>query len=321
LNQTKVKVSVTGQAIKQFAGMSAQAFDQWKAQVTSSLKSATPALTALASKAKVTSASVIKSFAAQKKQFQTYGASLAKFSKLAIPDELKKQIIDMGLEGTKTMQAFSGMTKKELQKVSNDFQAGQDAIADTEGPLDNLNNDASTAADGVRDLDSDLKNLQSTAGNMQLNIHTNYTSSGKAPEEAAHGGVQKGGLTLVGERGPELMFIPAGSSVLPAHRTMRAMRRMSSLSGTPGREEGMNRARSSLRGANMPVSATRLTRNGSAGSMETALLGINEMTASLRKSVNLNLELDGVRVARTVAIRHKDMRVVAGGRGRGIYGR
>lgn len=52
-----------------------------------------------------------------------------------------------------------------------------------------------------------------------LNVNTNYTSSGDTPRNATGDGYFEGGLTLVGERGPELVSLPRGSKISAANET------------------------------------------------------------------------------------------------------
>lgn len=54
------------------------------------------------------------------------------------------------------------------------------------------------------------------------------------PQERARGGVVSSGeITLVGERGPEIVQLPVGSNVIPAHRTREALERASNAPAFP----------------------------------------------------------------------------------------
>lgn len=61
-----------------------------------------------------------------------------------------------------------------------------------------------------------------------------YELATQPPEERARGGVVSSGeITLVGERGPEIVQLPAGSNVITAHRTREALERASSAPAVP----------------------------------------------------------------------------------------
>ena len=274
------QTNVAGEEIAQFAHMTVEEFETWRKEVVDNLLSATPALDRLAEKAKITSRSIVVSFRRQQKAFVDYGENLAKFTKLDLPDELKQQVIDLGIEGSATMQAFGRLTDKQLQAVSRSFNKGESAIKGTSGPLKGLQSDAQKSTDKVNDLATSLANIQSRFQNLDLNITTNFHTTGTPPPgfrgQKAFGGVVKsGGMYLVGERGPELAFMPRGTGVLESEKTLALLRQMA--------------------GNNAPRGASSL---GSSGGAQTFIF-----------------ELDGEAIYRTVVTKERDTRIRLGSRG------
>jgi hypothetical protein len=238
LRRNERSVVATGERIRTFARMTVKEFEDWKAGVVANLNATTPALDRLAGRARITTDSIVNSFRRQQREFEHYAKNLADFSTLNIPSELKQQIIDMGVEGSTIMQQFSNLSKRELAKVRESFKSGQDAIAATEDPLAQLNQEAENAANqGLTDLSTKLDYLKNHYSDLQLHVHTTYTHSGKPPGDEdgmASGGVSSGGMTIVGEKGPELLFLPRGAGVLPSYETLRLLQKLSSgLGGMP----------------------------------------------------------------------------------------
>ncbi|MDO8209294.1 hypothetical protein [Conexibacter sp. CPCC 206217] len=88
---------------------------------------------------------------------------------------------------------------------------------------------------GWYSYDEEHESSGSTAEKVLVPDPTAQTARpGRAPgatTERAHGGrVRHGETTLVGERGPEIVQLPAGSDVTPAHRSRQLMERAESAS-------------------------------------------------------------------------------------------
>jgi len=224
------QTDITGRKINSFAGLTVAAFETWREEVVTNLKNATPALEALAAKAKITSTQVVQAFRRQQHQFESYGRSLGDFAKLDIPDDLKKQVIDMGIEGGATMEAFNKLTDRELKQVSQSFRAGQRAIKGTDGPLQSLTGQLGHSENAVKDLDAALAAIKLRFSNLDLNVTTHFNTEGTPPpgfpNRALGGTEREGRYTVVGERGPELMFVPKGASIMESSKTLNLLRQM-----------------------------------------------------------------------------------------------
>ena len=280
IDKVGTKVDITGKKIESFAGMTIKEFDEWRKNVVGSLKSATPALDQLSGRAKITTESIITSFRRQQRVFESYSENLITFLDLNIPEGLKNQIIDMGLEGAPVIEGFNDLTKQELREVAQSFRAGQRAIGETSDPLAELASDADHSAGRVDNLGNSLGTIQRKYGNLQLNVTTNFRESGTPPPDWFHKGLQFGGtvpfnqLAIVGERGPELVFLPRGASVLESEKTLKLLRQMSS------------------------SSESRVV-GGSAGPSEMLVV----------------FELDGEVIHKTVSLRERETRIRLGSRG------
>lgn len=105
----------------------------------------------------------------------------------------------------------STMFRDAASEAMGTFQAG---IVDALFEVDNLN-------DGISAM---LRNIAKMLANKALGQFFDFGLN-KLFGEAATGGI-RGGLTLVGERGPELVDLPAGSYVSPAMRSAAMLRPM-----------------------------------------------------------------------------------------------
>lgn len=229
LDEFGLEMDVTGKKIEKFARLSSEEFKEWRVSVRESLAGATPALDRLQERAKITSDSIIRSFKLQRKQFEAYGKAFVNFTDLDLPDALKQQIIDLGIDGVATMQGFNRLTKKELEQVSKNFETGQDAIEKSvPSALRGLNEDADESKEHVDKLGDTLQSLKDRFSDLELHITTIYEHRGESPTGMARGGISRGRLTLVGERGPELMFLPAGTGILSSMKTLRLLSKLSS---------------------------------------------------------------------------------------------
>jgi TP901 family phage tail tape measure protein len=220
------RVTATGKKIQTFAGMSAEAFDEWARNIRTSLKTVNPALDKLAGKGKVTASQLKRAFEQQRKQMENYAKNLRKFADLNIPDELKQQIIDMGLEGAPMMAAFNDMTKQELEGISHNFNVGHRAVNKAaRGITDSLavtEVQTKHTADSVTTLRDRWNELSKLKSEIRLSVV--YETKGTPPP----GGVTKAAkgmdevvrsprLILAGEAGPERVTItPLGAGRAPA---------------------------------------------------------------------------------------------------------
>ncbi len=106
-----------------------------------------------------------------------------------------------------------------------------------------------------------------------------------------------GGPTLVGEQGPELVNMPRGASVLPAHKTRSALKGAAQ-GATPMRQSANiyveldGRTIAEL--VNMPRGASVLP----AHKTRSALKGAAQGATPMRQSANIYVELDGRTIAK-----------------------
>jgi hypothetical protein len=85
----------------------------------------------------------------------------------------------------------------------------------------NVNDNASGVIQGVINLLNSVPASVTTTltTNLNTNVTTNYSTTGTPVPARQHGGYVREPLTMVGERGPELVSLPYGSYVHPANET------------------------------------------------------------------------------------------------------
>ncbi len=108
------------------------------------------------------------------------------------------------------------------------FQGMDTSIATTQGQTDILNQSLGAAATTVGQLQNGGVSLQSTqSGEIHLSVNAgggqNYSGSLQVTPHALGTNFAPGGMSLVGENGPELVNLPRGSQVTPAKQTQKQL--------------------------------------------------------------------------------------------------
>lgn len=288
---TAPKFGKAGAAVQHFNHMTDAAFADWKTTTIANLHAASPALDALANKAKLTGSSVVRAFQKQAKEFVSYSKNLQRVINSNLPDALKQQIIDMGVAGAPVVSRFANMTKGELAKVGTAFNKGQNAVDNINfGPLTNATDSSKGKVDALATSLDTLRN-KSPIG---IDIHTNFTYTGNDPtipgKNAGGTASWQGGLTWVGERGPELLFLPKGTGIMDSASSIRALTRIAQLAERPVARQAVG------------------YRSGGAD------VNGDEMSSAHARSMALALEVDGQVLTKTVELHQRENRIRLGRR-------
>ena len=129
-------------------------------------------------------------------------------------------------EGMAALKTELESTVAELDKGSEAAQAATDTMAAYVDALGQAEDDASTEASAIADA---VNAALATIADVDVNITYHYKTDGTPPEDATpqHDAIgtdyAAAGLTLVGEEGPELVYMRGGEKVLTANETVRAL--------------------------------------------------------------------------------------------------
>lgn len=145
---------------------------------------------------------------------------------LGIKDIIVNSLKDLGIDITPLENAIEGV-KGALDGLK-DWIGG----LSFPNPFDPITQWASDAIDQINRV------LALIPGGIQIPtggyVAKAGTTGGSSPDERAKGGIVPGGLTLVGEEGPELVILPKGANVVPNGLTEQ----VAAMLGIPGFAEG-----------------------------------------------------------------------------------
>lgn len=188
-----------GRRIRTFAGMSGKELRTWEQGFKDNINSATNALEDLSGKTKVTTTQILNAFRKQLEATQNYGDNLATLVKRGLPEDMRKQLEDMGLEGAAIVAALAKANDKEFQRILDTWNKS-DAASDQ--VVSNINR-IQRAIDALHDKDVTITvtTIQRTA---KLALESQYRG-------ATGGIVTRPTMALIGEAGPEAV-VPLNSA-------------------------------------------------------------------------------------------------------------
>lgn len=122
-------VQRTGKIVKNFAGLTSDELDKLKTDYMETFNYVGGVLSKYAGKTKITAQSVIRSFQKQYQAIQDYSANLAAVQRRNIPDDILKQLTDMGMEGAGLMQLLADASKKDFDRIVAQMRRGETAAS------------------------------------------------------------------------------------------------------------------------------------------------------------------------------------------------
>jgi hypothetical protein len=164
-----------------------------------------------------------------------YDATRTPAEKYALEVERLNDLLGGAAEHQDLLNRALAQAKTEFDKASEGSTEFRDIAQDAAGTLFTGFADAIVEAKNLNDALGDVvKTLAKMVINRTLGWGLDSIFNWMFPAQAVGG--PGGGLTLVGERGPELVNLPMGSYVNPAARTSGMMRQMmgSHEIGAPG---------------------------------------------------------------------------------------
>ncbi|MEU0433716.1 phage tail protein [Streptomyces sp. NPDC006290] len=219
----------------------------------------------------VTVGSIMSGLTASRDKATAFAGALKDLKKKGLSKDLIQQIAEAGIEGggLETAGALLGASSSEIKSV-NSLQgqigkAAGSAGATTADAVYGAAIKAQTAAVSKLQKSQDKleKSMAHLAKVMEKSIEKAFgkKAAGGIVGGAASGGV-RGGLTWVGEEGPELVRLPAGSTVYPAGQSrQKAAASWMSMLNEPRRNTGPAAASSSGQQAVNVVLEVRGTTN------------------------------------------------------------
>lgn len=105
-----------------FAGMTKEEFAKWRKSTVDSLNGVEGSLERLSGRAKLTADDIIKSFSKQLEAMRDYQDNWASLIKRGLPDDLAKQLQDMGMEGASFVAALADANRNEFNKIISKWQ-------------------------------------------------------------------------------------------------------------------------------------------------------------------------------------------------------
>jgi hypothetical protein len=108
--------------LRHFANMTEKEISEWNASLREDFGVAEDVFSKLAEKAKVTADQIIKAFIRQIKAQNDYADNWARLNHRNLPDELRRQLADMGLEGANIVAALANTNDRKFDQIIRKWQ-------------------------------------------------------------------------------------------------------------------------------------------------------------------------------------------------------
>ena len=167
----------------------------------------------------------------QKYDKDTQGLTKAKDNE----KEAHKKVNDAALDYSATIKLFGPNSKPAIQ-AAEDLTKKKDAETKAQQSVSwwthQVYNDLNDERNAANNLSGAIDNLASKNSKLTGILNKSSTTKGGLPQFA--GGVKnfQGGAAIVGEEGPELVYLPQGSSVIPAPQTQQVLSGSTNSTGT-----------------------------------------------------------------------------------------
>lgn len=183
-------VSRTGAIVRNFAGMTSEELDKMRADYQKNFNIVGGVLDRFAGKMNLSADKVIAAFAKQLSAVHDYQKNLESVEKRNIPDDILKQITDMGLDGAGFMQLLANASKEQFRKIIGQMEAGATAAGDvTSAILDipkvhNTRIGVEGAKQGKVDVDALGSSILALPTSTVLDIKVHSHAGSPWPDEA-----------------------------------------------------------------------------------------------------------------------------------------
>lgn len=110
---------------KAFAGLKGDELDKWREGTVDAISGVDDVLHDLAGRANLTSKQIVKAFAQQLKAQIDYRKNFEKLVARNLPDELLKQIQEMGIDGAGLVKALANSNNRDFNRIISDWKRSQ----------------------------------------------------------------------------------------------------------------------------------------------------------------------------------------------------
>lgn len=210
---------VAGKALQVFAGMTAEELKKWQGGIRDNLRDVSDDLAQLADDGRVTATEIMRSLREQANALADYARNWETVNRRGLPDELARQIAEMGDDGALILQALANASKRQFDRIVADFKRAQSEARRVAAAIDGIGRSIQgLPSSATVAVDVQRKALAAGAGGHGVQV-----------QPAAHGGIfTRPTLALIGEAGPEAV-IPlnrAGDARTFARELARELRRV-----------------------------------------------------------------------------------------------
>lgn len=134
----KTGVRQSGDEITNFLDMTRDQFDEWQNHIVGSVDPVKGALQALSGETKITGKDVAKSFRDKRIALQDLTENIKEVVDRGAPEELVRELADMGTEGASILRAMADASTTEFGRILREVRGGNRALGEYTAFLDTL---------------------------------------------------------------------------------------------------------------------------------------------------------------------------------------
>ncbi len=117
--------TTTQQVVESFAGLTSIELEAWRKDSIDAISGLNDVLQELAGRSKVTTKNVLKAFGDQLDAIQDYRHDWERLVARGLPDDLAKQLQEMGVQGNKVVSALANLNEHEFNKIIAKWKQSQ----------------------------------------------------------------------------------------------------------------------------------------------------------------------------------------------------
>lgn len=167
---------------------------------------------------------------ASEEEIQSINEAFAELE--ASKDALASTIADMQTDFSTKLAAMKTELDTAIAELDQSGEAAKNALATMTAYVDGLNAEDENASSSAKSIAANVNAALAAITDVDVDITYHYKTEGSPPSDAG-GGVEghnaigsdyaAEGLHLVGEEGPELVYMGGGEKILTAHETVNAL--------------------------------------------------------------------------------------------------
>ncbi len=215
-------VDKMGDDVAKFAGRTRKEVNEWRRGLVAGFNGASAKLSDFSGDTKVTAAEMVRAMRRQAEAMTEYEANWSKLLKRKLPDDLREQLAEMGIEGADAVKAWANMNDEQFERAKEDWKRAGSTSKDVSRKIGNdllgIGNKSKEAAEKAGSLETTLRRLKQL-GDIQLDVAIDFATSFQGGDPSTWGDFGTGGGLATTWAKQAIAAVPGPQSISSTYRS------------------------------------------------------------------------------------------------------